>query len=155
MSGCSPMTTPPSFLSGGGEMGQRIREYDWSQSVLGPPDSWPPALTTLASVILGAEQAMFIVWGHQRVLLYNNAYATILGIKHPAALGNDILQVWSEIRADLTPLVNQGRSGLCHPADPGRCTLSLCAADARRSTGGGRCAGVIYSGMGCWPEPCC
>lgn len=113
MSGCSPMTTPPSFLSGGGEMGQRIREYDWSQSVLGPPDSWPPALTTLASVILGAEQAMFIVWGHQRVLLYNNAYATILGIKHPAALGNDILQVWSEIRADLTPLVNQAYAG--HP----------------------------------------
>ena len=31
----------PSFLAGGGELGALIRAYDWTQTSLGEPQSWP------------------------------------------------------------------------------------------------------------------
>ena len=58
---------------------------DWSTTPLGPPSTWPVALRTLCDVIDGSAQPMFIVWGAQRILLYNQPYATILADKHPAA----------------------------------------------------------------------
>ncbi|GJD64684.1 Sensor histidine kinase RcsC [Methylobacterium frigidaeris] len=87
------------------------RARDWSATPLGPPESWPVALRTLCDVIDGSAQPMFIVWGAQRILLYNQPYAAILADKHPAALGHDFLDVWSEIAWDLTPVVERAYSG--------------------------------------------
>ncbi|RAK51093.1 hybrid sensor histidine kinase/response regulator [Phenylobacterium deserti] len=54
---------------------------------------------------------MFIAWGEDRTLLYNEGYAEILAAKHPAALGRDLLEVWEEIRSDLLPIVDQAYGG--------------------------------------------
>jgi PAS domain-containing protein len=54
---------------------------------------------------------MFITWGPDRTLLYNDAYAEILAAKHPAAVGRDFLEVWHEIRDDLLPIVDQAYRG--------------------------------------------
>src|SRR5438046_2490190 len=48
------------FLTGGGEMGARIRAYDWSSSVLGPPDNWPQSLRVIIRLILNSRQPMLI-----------------------------------------------------------------------------------------------
>ena len=96
-----------SFLVDGGHMGAAIRAHDWQATPLGLPEGWPPALKTLVSVMLGANQPMFIVWGSEQVLLYNDRYAEVLGSKHPAALARNFLDVWSEISDDLRPLVEQ------------------------------------------------
>ena len=32
------------FLQGGGEMGERIRQFDWSGATLGDPEYWPGVL---------------------------------------------------------------------------------------------------------------
>jgi PAS domain S-box-containing protein len=61
--------------------------------------------------MLSSKQAMFIVWGPERTLLYNDAYAEILAAKHPQALGRDFLEVWQEIRSDLTPIVEMAYGG--------------------------------------------
>ena len=61
--------------------------------------------------MLSSNQAMFIAWGPDRTLLYNDAYSEILASKHPAALGRDFLDVWQEIRADLVPIVDQAYAG--------------------------------------------
>lgn len=50
---------------------------------------------------------MFIVWGPERILIHNEAYTSILAQKHPGALGRPFLDVWSEIRDQLTPLVER------------------------------------------------
>jgi PAS domain S-box-containing protein len=100
-----------SFANGGGYAGAMIRDYDWASTPLGPPDSWPAALRTLVAVMLGANQPMFISWGADRTLLYNDAYSEILASKHPAALGRDFLDVWSEIRSDLLPIVEGAYDG--------------------------------------------
>ena len=99
------------FFSGGGEMGARIRMHDWAGSPLGLPDTWSQSLQTLVSVLLGSKQAMFIVWGDAHTLLYNDAYAEILAQKHPEALGRPFLEVWSEIRDGLIPIVEQAYAG--------------------------------------------
>ncbi|CAO3410130.1 PAS domain-containing protein [Azospirillum largimobile] len=99
------------FLSGGGEMATLIRAHDWAATPLGEPAGWPSSLKTLVAVMLGSIQPMFVTWGSDRKLLYNDAYAEILAGKHPAALGRDFLEVWHEIRADLLPIVEQAYSG--------------------------------------------
>ncbi|ACK84169.1 PAS/PAC sensor hybrid histidine kinase [Methylorubrum extorquens CM4] len=83
----------------------------WNATPLGPPHTWPVALRTLCDVIDGSAQPMFIVWGAQRILLYNQPYAAILADKHPAALGRDFLDVWSEVAQDRTPLVKRAYAG--------------------------------------------
>lgn len=100
-----------SFLADGGEMGHALRARDWAGSALGVPADWPTALKTLVGVMLGANQAMFIVWGPARTLLYNDRYADILQGKHPGALGEDFLDVWHEIADDLRPLVEEAYAG--------------------------------------------
>ncbi len=92
-------------------MGALMRAYDWSASALGAPEGWPQPLKTLASVMLTANQPMFVAWGAERTLLYNDAYSEILGNKHPSALGCDFLKAWSEIRADLVPIVQKAYAG--------------------------------------------
>jgi PAS domain S-box-containing protein len=100
-----------SFLAGGAEMGARIRAHDWRAAPIGSPHTWPQPLKTLVAVMLGSTQPMFMAWGDQRTLLYNDAYGEILGNKHPAALGRDFLEVWDEIRGDLAPIVDEAYAG--------------------------------------------
>jgi PAS domain S-box-containing protein len=100
-----------SFLKGGGEMGAAIRAHGWASTTLGAPAEWPTSLKALMGVLLDAKQPMFVVWGVDQLLLYNNGYADVLAGKHPGALGRPFLDVWSEIRADLLPIVNQAYAG--------------------------------------------
>ena len=103
---------PPPFLSGGGDMGARIRAYDWPGTALGAPAQWPPALKTLVSLMLASKQPMFMAWGAEQTWLYNDAFVPILGAKHPAALGRPALaEVWSEAREVLTPLFDRVFAG--------------------------------------------
>ncbi|UZK67757.1 PAS domain-containing hybrid sensor histidine kinase/response regulator [Sphingomonas sp. M1-B02] len=101
-----------SFLVDGGQMGAAIRAYDWNNTQLGHPAEWPTPLKTLVGVVLGSNQPMFIAWGSEQILFYNDAYAAILANKHPGALGGCFLEVWSEIKADLVPIVAQAYGGV-------------------------------------------
>lgn len=102
------------FLLGGGEMGMRIREKDWSKTSLGPPESWQQSLKTAVRIMLTSRQAMFVWWGEELINLYNDAYRAIVGGKHPEALGQPASVVWREIwdqvapRAESAILQNEG-----------------------------------------------
>jgi hypothetical protein len=88
------------FLTGGGEMGRLIREYDWSSHPLGEPHAWPRSLKTAVSLILNSQHPMWIGWGQEMSFLYNDAYLHVLGLaKHPSALGRPACEVWAEIWA--------------------------------------------------------
>src|SRR5205823_3064090 len=71
----------PHFLSGGGQMGALMRVHDWSGSPLGHPDTWPVCLSSTVSLMLGSRFPMFVAFGPELGLLYNDAYAEILGDK--------------------------------------------------------------------------
>ncbi|MBK4739116.1 hybrid sensor histidine kinase/response regulator [Noviherbaspirillum pedocola] len=91
-------------LRGGGAMGALIRCHDWSTTPLGTLDAWPQSLKTAVSLMLRAQQPMFIGWGPQCISLYNDRYLSILGDKHPHALGQPMAEVWSEIWDELSQL---------------------------------------------------
>ncbi|HEY7546867.1 MAG TPA: hypothetical protein VID27_18390, partial [Blastocatellia bacterium] len=61
---------PDNFLSGGGEMGARMREFDWSKTSLGPIEDWPQSLRTAVSICLSSRFPMVIWWGPDLILLY-------------------------------------------------------------------------------------
>ncbi len=42
----------PAFLSGGGEMGERMRAFDWSETALGSIENWSPALRMMTCFLL-------------------------------------------------------------------------------------------------------
>ncbi|WP_455957949.1 diguanylate cyclase [Methylorubrum aminovorans] len=101
----------PLFLAGGGLMGAMMRCYDWSGSPLGHPDAWPPCLRSTVSLLLGSRFPMFAAFGPQLGFLYNDAYAEILGGKHPAALGGRFRDIWCEIWTDIAPLIEKALAG--------------------------------------------
>jgi PAS domain S-box-containing protein len=86
------------------KMSELIRAKDWSKTVLGPPESWPPSLSLLVSVMLASGFPMAVRWGPEFVMIYNDGYAPILGDKHPWGLGLPFAEVWPEVQATLRPL---------------------------------------------------
>ena len=94
------------FLAGGAEMGERIRALDWSRTPLGPVERWPQSLRSALSICLGSRFPIVLYWGAERIVLYNDAYAEILGKKHPWALGRPCREVWSEIWHVIAPMLD-------------------------------------------------
>jgi PAS domain S-box-containing protein len=90
-----------------GEMARLIRLHDWRSSPLGQPSTWPPALQTTVDLMLASQFPMFVAWGEQRGLIYNDAYSLILGNKHPQALGAPFRQVWDEIWHEVGPIADR------------------------------------------------
>jgi PAS domain S-box-containing protein len=93
------------------ECGQLARRVNWSETALGPTENWPQSLRTALEIIMKSAFPMFISWGKERVFLYNDAYARILGKKHPNAMGKAFAEVWPEIWRDIEPLVLAVDSG--------------------------------------------
>src|SRR5688572_33369616 len=85
------------FLSGGGEMGARMRAFDWDATPLGPPQYWPQSLKTAVRIMLTSRQPIWVGWGDELILFYNDPYLSIIGGKHPEALGQPVAKVWHEI----------------------------------------------------------
>src|SRR5689334_7307567 len=99
--------TSPEFLAGGGEMGQRIRDYDWSKTSLGPVETWPHSLRTCVRIMLTSRQPIWIGWGKDLIKFYNDPYKAIVRGKHPWALGQPASVVWKEIWKDIEPMLRQ------------------------------------------------
>ena len=101
----------PSFLTGGGKAGDLMRAHGWQATPLGEPNTWENALKTLVDVMLAANQPMFVAWGPERTLLYNDAYAPMLGDRHPSAMGLPFFAVWAEVVDEISPLFERVFAG--------------------------------------------
>jgi two-component system sensor kinase FixL len=84
-----------------------MSDVDWDSSPLGPRRDWPVALRTLANLIIASAQPMFVAWGDERILFYNDAYVPILGARRPQAFGRPFFEVWPEARAEASALFDQ------------------------------------------------
>jgi len=96
---------PTVWLQGGGDMGDLIRKKDWSNTPLGPVESWSPTLRVIVQLLLANRFPQLLWWGPEFYCLYNDAYIPILGSKHPWALGRPNSEVWHEIWDTLRPLI--------------------------------------------------
>ncbi|WP_203076879.1 sensor histidine kinase [Falsiroseomonas ponticola] len=85
----------------------------------GAPGPWPPgpaapatgALETILRLMRHSRQPMFVAWGPSLSFFYNDAYAPILGGRHPDAYGRPFQHVWPEIWDAILPLIRQALAG--------------------------------------------
>ena len=80
-----------------------IRQHDWSATPLGPMPSWPQSLRSALSICIGSAFPIAIYWGDELTLLYNDAWSSIPGQKHPWAMGRPGREVWPEIWDSIGP----------------------------------------------------
>lgn len=91
-------------LPNGGIMGARVRHHDWASTSLGPIAAWPQSLTSLVNLVLAAPLPMNLLWGPELIQIYNDAYAPLMGLKHPAGLGQPAAECWHEVWEVAGPL---------------------------------------------------
>ena len=98
------------FLSGGGELGELIRGFDWRSTPLGAPESWPQNLRMALRIMLTSRQPISSAGGDAD-LLYNDPYKSIIGGKHSWALGRPTTEVWREIWTTFGPMLDTAITG--------------------------------------------
>jgi signal transduction histidine kinase len=100
------MSGPSDLFAGGGEMGERMRAFDWTRTPLGPVESWSPALRMMVAFLLANRFPLLLWWDPEYISIYNDAYCPVLGTKHPWALGRPVRECWSEVWNILEPLID-------------------------------------------------
>lgn len=94
-----------------GAVADTMRQVDWAGTPLGPVDSWSPAVRSTVRLMGQSKAAITLMWGPQHVLLYNEAYTTLIADKHPFAAGRPAREVFPEIWDDIGPLLRQVHDG--------------------------------------------
>ncbi|WP_046115525.1 PAS domain-containing sensor histidine kinase [Aquincola tertiaricarbonis] len=84
---------------------------DWASTPLGPRETWPASLRIAASIVMESRLPMYIAWGREFTQIYNDGYAAILGLKHPAAMGGSARVTWQEIWTTIAPMCARVLSG--------------------------------------------
>jgi PAS domain S-box-containing protein len=86
-------------------LAELIRSRDWSATPIGPMEAWPASLRTALSICLESRFPILIWWGPELAMLYNDAYAPLIGSKHPAALGQRGSECFPEIWDIIGPML--------------------------------------------------
>ena len=92
-------------------MASRARAVDWSKTALGPTERWPSALRTAVRMAMGSPFPILLWCGESLTLIYNDGYRSVLGAKHPSALGRAGQEVWAEIWDVVGPMFAAAASG--------------------------------------------
>ncbi|SEJ35045.1 PAS domain-containing protein [Frateuria terrea] len=96
-----------SWPVGPGEMAECIRRHDWAATALGPIAGWPPHLRTALDICLASPIPTAILWGDERLQLYNDAYRPIARERHPAILGRPVFENWPDARELIRPMLDR------------------------------------------------
>ena len=89
------------------EREQREAVGDAAEAVLGPRSEWPPSLRFAIDLCERASIATAIYWGEDFRLFYNDAWAPVLGDRHPQPAGRPAAEVWGPLWTNLRPAFEQ------------------------------------------------
>jgi PAS domain S-box-containing protein len=78
-------------------MAGRIRAFDWSRTELGSIDTWPASLCSAVQLLLASPLPMVMLWGRLGYMIYNDAYSSFAGGRHPYLLGSPVELGWPEV----------------------------------------------------------
>ncbi|GAB4240481.1 MAG: hypothetical protein Kow00121_66900 [Elainellaceae cyanobacterium] len=110
------------WLARGGETGAWLRSHlshptghtHDVQTALGTVETWSQSLKTALSILLNAGSPMFIVWGSDRILFYNDAFLAVLReCNSLIPLGQSVNQSWEQnweqMRSDVERVFTSGQ----------------------------------------------
>ncbi len=63
---------------------------DWAATPLGAVDGWPDCLATTLAMVLRSPAPLILAWSEHGIILYNDAYAALIGDRHPQLLGASV-----------------------------------------------------------------
>ncbi|HEY0536484.1 MAG TPA: chemotaxis protein CheB [Actinoplanes sp.] len=106
-----PLPTPArqavdAMFAAGGDIGRVLAGKDWDATSLGPVEGWSPTLRSVLSMVLTHALPMNLLWGPERLQLYNDACVDLLA-GHPGALGRPMSRTSPEVAAELEPMLRE------------------------------------------------
>ncbi|MCX4385519.1 SpoIIE family protein phosphatase [Micromonospora peucetia] len=73
-----------------------VLRHDWAGTPLGPWRAWDPAVRAATELLLASPVPMTLTLGDDHLLVYNDAYAELIGDRHPDAVGRPAAEVFAE-----------------------------------------------------------
>ncbi|HEX2673857.1 MAG TPA: ATP-binding protein, partial [Polyangiaceae bacterium] len=101
-----------SIFAEGGEVGFLLSRVDWAKTSLGGVRNWSPALRTMVGMVLRNRSPLVLWWGPDLVQIYNDAFKSIPGTKHPRAVAQQAADCWSEIWSVVGSMIEAPLCGL-------------------------------------------
>jgi anti-sigma regulatory factor (Ser/Thr protein kinase) len=77
-----------------------VRSTAWERTALGPVHRWDATVRATVDLVLASPVAMAFAYGADLTMVYNDAYAELLGARHPDALGRPAADVFAELWAE-------------------------------------------------------
>ncbi len=74
-----------------------LENFPWHETSLGPVEDWPAEMRGVIQAIMASDFPVCTGWGEDTVQIYNDAYNTIFGNKHPKSFGAPLRDSWPEI----------------------------------------------------------
>ncbi|AKL96030.1 signal transduction histidine kinase [Clostridium aceticum] len=99
------------ILPSDNDMKTLVQKLDWSSTSLGTMEEWDASLCSITAMLLENRFPMALWWGDDLTNIYNDAYISSLGNKHPEALGKPAIEVWQEIWHIIGPKVDAVLTG--------------------------------------------
>ena len=87
---------------GGGELGKRVRDRDWSNTPMGPIAEWPQNLHSVLNLLLASPQSAFLWWGPELTQFYNDGARFMVAEQ---TLGQPAQLCWQAVWPVLGPAV--------------------------------------------------
>lgn len=72
-----------------------IKTFPWHTTSVGSIDTWPDILRSVVITLVANSEPRVLIWGPERIQIYNEACAPLFGIKHPC-LGTRGEDTWAE-----------------------------------------------------------
>lgn len=97
-------------------MGQLIQNFNWSDTHLGHPGSWPSGLKSALEILLHTSFPMFLFWGEELSFFYNDAFRNQMADVrlHPSALGKagelGCKAIWTDIWPFIDMVLTSGET---------------------------------------------
>ena len=92
-----------------------VRDHDWAATALGDAAGWPPELRVAVDLMLDARHPALVGWStpasSAMPVLFNDAYARLLGDGYPRALGQPLSSILPAAWPRLAPLVGSALAG--------------------------------------------
>ncbi|MFD0691449.1 chemotaxis protein CheB [Actinomadura fibrosa] len=106
------------LFEGQGPARAALLAVDWSATPLGRVAGWPRSLRTIVRTVLASGIPMHVGWGQEGTQLCNDAFAALIGARHPAVQGAPLRDTWGPMPEDVWAMYQSVlRTGRTHHLD--------------------------------------